>query len=219
MLMFRLIPQFAIIFCSIILGFIIVRKFHIYGLPFVFFILILRTLLEIAYKFVGEKIVDFFFPQEFKKGEATESNRVRSVDELVEIIKKIPFDKCPCDKLCNIYIRLAVYVVLFIIFQVFGLYALALVLFLIIFLVPGIALNPIVQQKVCDAKNAAAKKIEDAKQAKPAEEAPKEEEKKAEEAPKEEEKKAEEAPKEEEKPAEEAPKEEAKPAEEAAPAE
>ena len=152
--LFRLIPQYAALFVLVNLVFLIVGIFHMGFIPVAILVALVNAVGKLIMKSFGEKIINFFFPEEFPLGEEGESNRVRSSDEIVAL-----FAGCKCcqkcqEKLASPIMKLAVLSGLFFFFSITGTYRLNLIVCNLVLVLPGVLLHPAVNPYVLKAKNA-----------------------------------------------------------------
>ena len=156
-LLFRLIPQFIIIFVLINLVFIICGVLDLTFLAVATLLAIIYTLGKVVYGIAGEKIIAFFFPSEFDKGTQDQSNHVRSVDDVADLISGCPcLQKCPlkCEQGGFPIKRLIVLGVLFLIFCITGTFWLNVIVVNLILILPGVLLHPAVYPYTLKAKEA-----------------------------------------------------------------
>ena len=151
--LFRLIPQYAALFVLVNLVFLIVGIFHMGFIPVAILVALVIAVGKLIMKSFGEKIINFFFPEEFPLGEEGESNRVRSSDEIVALFAGC---KCcqKCEKLSSPILKIAVLAGLFVFFTITGTFWLNFVVCNLVLILPGVLLHPAVNPYVLKAKNA-----------------------------------------------------------------
>lgn len=149
--------QFGVIFVLVNLLFFFIGYFHLSFFPTVALLALLYNLGKLLFSFIGDKIVDFLFPAEVPMGEATESNHIRSADEVAACISCcVPkCDGCPCH--CNGGIpikKIAIMAGLFVLFLLAGTFWLNFVIVNLALILPGVLLLPQVNPYVLKAKDA-----------------------------------------------------------------
>ena len=156
--LFRLIPQYVAIFALINVLFIFIGCCNLSFLAVATLFAIIYTLGKLAYSLAPEQITKFLFPEQFDQGTPEQSNRVRSPEEIAELLTSCPClqkcTKCEAKKEEGLPIKkLGILCALFVVFCITGTFWLNVVIVNLAIILPGVLLHPAVNPTVLQIKN------------------------------------------------------------------
>lgn len=150
-LMWRNVIGLAAIAVAVNITLLVVRSAELSVLSTVLLLALLKTLAQIVYSFVGEQIVAVLFPP-VEAGAETESNRIRTVDELCALCDSCNCcrgDKCgACETMKNPLVKIAACAGLLVLFKITGTFWIIFLAANIALFVPGLIMFPQVNEQI-----------------------------------------------------------------------